>query len=125
MKWESITLDFVTMLSKVRGGSDSILVVVDCLTKVAHFILLKSTATMVDIARVFVMKILRLHGMPKILVSDRDVKFTSHLWRAFFEVVGTTLSMSTSYHPEIDGQMKRVKSSHGGHVEDVLFGRTI
>ena len=104
MKWESVSLDFVTALPRVRGGFDSILVVVDRLTKVAHFIPVKSTATAVDIARVFVREIFRLHGMPKILVSDRDVKFTSHFWGAFFEAVGTSLNMST---PFIQRQMVR------------------
>ena len=80
MKWECVSLDFVTALPRVRGGFDSILVVVDRLTKVAHFIPVKSTTTAVYISRVFIREIFRLHGMPKVLVSDRDVKFTSHLW---------------------------------------------
>jgi hypothetical protein len=116
MKWECVSLDFVTALPRVRGGFDSILVVVDRLTKVAHFIPVKSTATAVDIARVFVREIFRLHGMPKVLVSDRDVKFTSHFWGAFFDAVGTTLKMSTAYHPETDGQTERVNQV----MEDML-----
>ena len=98
----------MTALPKVRGGFDSIHVVVDRLTKVAHFIPVKSTTTTVDIAHIYVREIIRLHGMPKILILDQDVKFTSNFWRAFFEVVGTTLRMSTAYHPETDGQTERV-----------------
>ena len=79
MKWESVSLDFVTTLPRVRGGFDSILVVVDRLTKVAHFIPIRSTHTAVDIAQIFIKEIFRLHGMPKVLVSDRDTKFTSNL----------------------------------------------
>jgi transposase InsO family protein len=116
MKWESVSLDFVTALPRVRGGFDSILVVVDRLTKVAHFIPVRSKSTAVDIARVFVREIFRLHGMPKTLVSDRDVKFTSHLWGAFFEAVGTSLKMSTTFHPKTDGQTERVNQV----MEDML-----
>jgi len=68
----------------------------------------KSTASAVDIARVFVQEIFRLHDMPKMLVSDRDVKFTSHFPGAFFEAVGTSLKMSTTFHLETNGQIERV-----------------
>ena len=78
MEWESVSLDFVTALTRVRGGFDSILVVVDRLTKVAHFIPMKTTVAAVEITRVFLQEIFRLHDMTKILVLDRDVKFTSH-----------------------------------------------
>jgi len=78
MKWERRNLDFLIALPRVRGGFDSILVVEDCLTKVAHFISVKSTTTTIDIARVIVCEIFRLHYIPKILISDRDVKFTSN-----------------------------------------------
>jgi hypothetical protein len=116
MKWESVSLDFVTALPRVRGGFDSVLVVVDRLTKVAHFIPVKSTHTAVDIARIFIREIFRLHGMPKVLVSDRDTKFTSNFWSAFFGGIGTNLSLSTAYHPESDGQTERVNQV----MEDML-----
>ena len=80
----------------------------DRLTKVAHFISVRYIANAVDIARVFVRDIFRLHGMPKTLVSDTDVKFTSHFWGAFFDAVGTSLSMSTTFHLETNGQTERV-----------------
>jgi len=116
MKWENISLDFVTALPNVRGGFDSVLVVVDRLTKVAHFIPVKSTHTVVDITRIFIKDIFRLHGMPKVLVSDRDTKFTSNFWSAFFQGIGTSLSMSTAYHPQSDGQTERVNQV----MEDML-----
>jgi len=103
MKWESINLDFVIAFPRVRCGLDSILVVVDYLTKVAHFILVKSTAIAIDIASVFVQEIFRIHDMPKILISDRDVKFTSNFWRGFFEELGISLTVSIAYLPETDG----------------------
>ena len=88
MKWESVSLDFLTALPRVREGFDSVLVVVDCLTKVAHFIPVKSTHTVVDIARIFIREIFRLHGIPKVLVSNRDTKFTSNFRSTFFGELG-------------------------------------
>ena len=72
MKWECISMDFVTGLPKVFGGFDSIFVVVDKLTKVAHFIPLRTTATAADVAQVFVKEIVRLHGVPARIISDRS-----------------------------------------------------
>jgi len=103
MKWESINLDFVIALPRVRCGFDSILVVVDCLTKAAHFILVKSTTIAIDIANVFVREIFTIQDMPKILISDRDVKFTSNFWRGFFEELGISLTVSIAYLSKIDG----------------------
>ena len=116
MKWESISMDFVTSLPPVKGGYDSIFVVVDRLTKFAHFIPVKSNYTAVDIAKIFISQIFKLHGMPRSIISDRDVKFTSQFWKAFFDAVGTTLNMSTAYHPETDGQTERVNQV----MEDML-----
>jgi len=78
MKWEIISLDFFRTLPRVKSGFESILMVVDSLTKVAHIIMMKSITTVVDLAKVFVQEIFRLHNMPKILVSDKDVKFSSN-----------------------------------------------
>ena len=77
MKWECVSMDFITGLPKVSGNFDSIFVVVDKLTKVAHLIPTRTTATASDIAQLFVKEIVRLHGVPARIISDRDVKFTS------------------------------------------------
>ena len=77
MKWECISMDFITSLPKVAGNFDSIFVVVDRLTKVAHLISTRTTATASDIATLFVKEIVRLHGVPVQIISDKDVKFTS------------------------------------------------
>lgn len=100
----------------VQSGYDSIFVVVDRLTKVAHLIPVKVTFTAMDIAKVFIKEIFRLHGLPRRIVSDRDAKFTSRFWTAFFEAVGTSLNLSTAYHLETDGQTERVNQV----IEDIL-----
>ena len=79
-KWEVISMDFITGLPMTWRQHDSIMVVVDKLTKAAHFIPVKSTYETGDIARIFMKEIFKLHGLPKAIVSDRDVKFTSNFW---------------------------------------------
>ena len=116
MKWECISMDFVTGLPKVLGGFDSIFVVVDKLTKVAHFIPIRISATAADVAQLFVREIVRLHGVPARIISDRDAKFTSKFWRAMFQSLGTLLNLSSAYHPETDGQTERVNQV----LEDML-----
>ena len=116
MKWECISMDFVTSLPPVQGGYDSIMVVVNYLTKVAHLIPVKKTFSASDIARIFIKEIFRLHGVPKRIVSDRDAKFTSNFWTSLFKGIGTQLNFSTAYHPETDGQTERVNQV----IEDIL-----
>eukprot|EP00253_Pinus_taeda_P010727 PITA_10727 len=115
-KWEVISMDFITGLPKTKRNNDSIMVVVDKLSKVAHFIPVQSTYKAVQIAHVFMQNIFRLHGLPKTIISDRDVKFTSAFWRALFAELGTQLNFSTAYHPQTDGQTERVNQI----VEDML-----
>ena len=95
---------------------DSIMVVVDKLTKEAHFILVKSAYNTDSIAKIFMKNIFRLHGFPKTIVSDRDPKFTSKFWKSLFANLGTKLNFSTAYHPQTDGQTKRVNQV----LEDML-----
>ena len=101
--WEDISLDFISGLPKVRGV-DTILVVVDRLTKYGHFLLVKHPYTAKTIAELFAKEIVRLHGIPSSIVSDRDPTFMSHFWVELFRMQGTSLKMSSSYHPETDGQ---------------------
>ncbi|MCO5569851.1 hypothetical protein L7F22_023565 [Adiantum nelumboides] len=116
MKWKCISMDFVTGLPKTTGNYDSIFIIVDKLTKVAHLIPVKQTATAVDIAQVFVKEIVRLHGVPARIISDRDAKFTSKFWQAMFQSLETQLNLSTAYHPETDGQTERMNQV----IEDML-----
>ena len=80
------------------------MVVVDMLSKSAHFIPVKSTHKATDIAEIFLKEIFLLHGVPKIVISDRDVKFTSNFWKSLFVGLETRINFSTNYHPEMDGQ---------------------
>ena len=109
-------MDFITGLPMTWRQHDSIMVVVDKLTKVAHFIPVKSTDKTDDIARIFMKEIFKLHGLPKAIVSDRDVKFTSNFWKGLFIDLGMNLNFSTSYHPQTDGHIERVKQV----LEDML-----
>ena len=109
-------MDFVTGLPTIQGGYDSIMVVVDMLTKVSHLIPVKVSYKASDIARIFIKEVFRLHGLPKRIVSDRDAKFTSKFWRSLFQAIDTQLCFSTTYHPQSDGQTERVNQV----VEDIL-----
>ena len=83
---------------------DSIMVVVDKLTKAAHFIPVKSMHKTDDITKIFMKDIFKLHGFPKEIVSDRDVKFTSNFWKGLLVDLGTKMNFSSSYYPQTDGK---------------------
>jgi len=95
-----ITLYFITRLLRTWKQHDSIMVVVDKLSKDAHFIPVKSTYKTVEIADIFMKEIFRLHSMPKVVISDRDVKLTSTFWKALFRGLSTQIQFSTAYHPK-------------------------
>jgi hypothetical protein len=103
-KWEIISMDFITGFPKTQRQNDSIMVVIDKLSKSAHFIPVKSTYKVINIAEIFMKEIFRLHGIPKMVISDRDVKFTSNFWKELFAGLGTNLNFNTSYHPQMDGK---------------------
>ena len=92
-------MDFIRGLPRTNKQHDLIMVVVDKLTKAAHFVPMKTTHTMANIAEIFMKEIARLHGIPRTIVSNRDTMFTSNFWRGFFKVFGTNLNFSTTYHP--------------------------
>ena len=101
-------MDFITGFSRTSRQHDSIMVMVDRLTKVAHFIPVKSTYSTSDVAQMFIRDVVRLHGVLKNIVLDRDVKFTSKFWKELFAGQGTELAFSIAYHPQIDEQTKKV-----------------
>lgn len=105
--WSDISMGFITGLPRSKG-KDTILVVVDRMSKYAHFIALSHPYTAKDVADVFVRNVVRLHGIPKTIVSDRDRIFVSVFWRELFKMLGTQLKMSSAYHPQTDGQTEVV-----------------
>ena len=107
-KWEQVSMDFIMPLPKTKKGHDGILVVVDKLTKMSRFIPMNTTDSAKDIATLFMNEIVRYHGLPISIVSDRDAKFTSLFWKCLWKLLGTSLNMSTSFHPETDGQTERM-----------------
>ena len=115
-KWEMITMDFVTKLPVTRHQNDAIWVIVDRLTKSAHFIPMKETFSMDRLACLYVDNIVALHGVPLSIISDRDSRFTSKFWQSFQKALGTKLNLSSAYHPQTDGQSERTIQT----LEDML-----
>ncbi|GJS55060.1 putative reverse transcriptase domain-containing protein [Tanacetum coccineum] len=106
-KWERITMDFITKLPKTSSGHDTIWVIVDRLTKSAHFILTRATDSMETLARLYIKEIVSRHRVPISIISDRNSHFTSRFWQSMQNALGTQLDMSTAYHPETDRQSKK------------------
>ena len=115
-KWDKLGMDFITGLPRTRSGYDSIWVVVDRLTKVAHFIPVKTTYTSDKLAKIYMTRIVCLHGVPRTIVSERGTQFTSKFWNQLHETLGTRLEFSTTFHPQTDGQTERVNKI----LEDLL-----
>nr|GEX90553.1 putative reverse transcriptase domain-containing protein [Tanacetum cinerariifolium] len=106
-KWKRITMDFITKLPRTPSGYDSIWVIVDRLTKSAHFILVNENFKMERLTRLYLKEIVCRYGVPVSINSDRDPRFASNFWRSLQKSSGTNLDMSTAYHPQTDGQSER------------------
>ncbi|KAL0543549.1 hypothetical protein IC582_018647 [Cucumis melo] len=115
-KWENVSMDFITGLPRTLRGFTVIWVVVDRLTKSAHFVPGKSTYTASKWAQLYMSEIVRLHGVPMSIVSDRDARFTSKFWKGLQTAMGTRLDFSTAFHPQTDGQTERLNQV----LEDML-----
>ncbi|GJU42132.1 reverse transcriptase domain-containing protein [Tanacetum coccineum] len=113
---EGIAMDFVTKLPRTSSGHDTIWVIVDRLTKSAHFLPMREDYKMERLARLYLNEIVARHGVPISIISDRDSRFTSRFWQSMQEALGTRLDMSTAYHPQTDGQSERTIQT----LEDML-----
>jgi hypothetical protein len=116
-KWEVVIVDFITKLPRTVKQHDSIMVVVDKLTKEAHFIPVNTTHKATNIADIFINEVVMLHGVLKTIVLDRDPKFTLNFWKGLFKGFLTNLNLSTTYHRESDEKTERTNRI----IEDILI----
>lgn len=109
-RWSSVSMDFITGLPPTASGCDTIMVVVDRFTKVAHFIPTVKTVSGEVAAKLFIDNIIRIHGLPQEIISDKDFNFLTPFWKTIQACFGTELKFSTTNHPETDGQTERVNA---------------
>jgi len=102
--WEAVSMDFTVALPRIERGKDAIMVVVDCFSKMAHFILCEKTDDESHLAYLYFKEVAKLHSIPRSIVSDRNTKFLSHFCRCLCRLLGTKLLYSTSHHPQTDGK---------------------
>ena len=100
-------MEFVTHLPRTSRKHDAVWVIVDRLTKSAHFLVVRMTFTLEEFCRLYIREIVRLHGMPVSIVLDQDPRFTAQFWKSFQKAMGTQLSMSTTFHSQMDGQSEQ------------------
>nr|KYP59641.1 Transposon Ty3-I Gag-Pol polyprotein [Cajanus cajan] len=110
-KWDSIAMDFVVGLPRTTHKFDSIWVLVDRLTKSAHFLSINIRYSLEKLTELYMTEIVRLHGVPSSIISDRDPRYTSKFWGSLHQTLGTKLCLSSAYHPQTDGQSKRTIQS--------------
>jgi len=115
-KWEDISMDFIVGLPRTQKGYDSIWVIVDRLTKAAHFLPVKTTYLTKQYAELYMNRILSLHGVPKTIISDHGTQFIARFWEQLHASLGTRLIRSSAYHPQTDGQTERINQI----LEDML-----
>ncbi|GKC41604.1 putative reverse transcriptase domain-containing protein [Tanacetum coccineum] len=120
-KWERITMDFISKLLRTPSGYDSMWVIVDRLTKSAHFISMNEKNKMEKLTRLYLKEIVCRYGVPMLIISDQDPRFTSRFWRSIQNSSGMNFDMSTTYHPKTDGQSERTIQT----LEDMLHACVI
>lgn len=97
-------MGFIVVLPRTQRGKDLIMVMVDRFSKIAHFVPCYKTEDVINVSCLYFREIVCLHGVPRTIVSDRDIKFLTHFWRSLWTTMGTKLLLSTSHHPQTDGQ---------------------
>jgi hypothetical protein len=115
-KWEDISMDFIVGLPRTANGFDSIWVIIDRLTKITHFLPVKVKYIVATYAKLYIARILSLHGVPKTIVSDHGPQFVSKFWEELHKSLGTKLLHSSAYHPQTSGRTERVNQI----LEDML-----
>lgn len=115
-RWESVSVDLITQLPETKSGNTQIVVFVDRLSKMVHFAAVMTAFTAVHVAQLYMHTIIRLHGIQREIVSDRDSLFTSYFWQELTASLGTRRAMSTAFHPASDGQTERTNRT----LEDML-----
>ncbi|GJW00145.1 putative reverse transcriptase domain-containing protein [Tanacetum coccineum] len=120
-KWDKITMDFITKLLRSKNGHDTIWVIVDRLTKSAHFLAIREDYSTERLAKIYIDEIVTRHRVPVSIILDRDGRFTSRCWQTVQKALGTRLDMSTAYHPQKDGQSERTIQT----LEDMLMACVI
>jgi hypothetical protein len=118
--WDEISMDFMLGLTRMQRGCDSIFLVVDRFSKMEHFIPCQKTSDATHVANLFFKEVVRIHGLPRSIFSDKDTKLVGHFWRALWNKLGTKLSFNSAYHSQTDGQTEVVNKILGNLLRTLV-----